>query len=144
MDYYLLIGSLTLLLQLGVFLLVVGGFALKKGRMFRAHGFTMSTGLILHLVTIGVIMVPSFLSLIPHITRPPLGELSLLLPVHAVLGGATAVLGFWIVGSWRMRRSLQFCTPKRRWMRVTLWVWGFSLLSGFLLYLFFFWHLLFG
>ena len=145
MDYYLLLGSLTLLLQLSVFLLVVGGFLLKKRQMFRAHGFAMFAGLVLHLVTIGVIMVPSFVvALVPIIATSPFRDISLFSPVHVALGGTTAALGLWIVGSWRMRRSLQFCAPKRKWMRLTIWVWAFSLLSGFLLYLLLFWNLLFG
>ena len=145
MDYYLLVASLTLLLQLSIFLLIIGGFFFKKKRMFRAHGFAMFSGLVLHLVTIGVVMVPSFITgLVPLIGKSPFLEISLVSPVHAVLGSVTAVLGLWIVSFWRMRRSLQFCAPKKQWMRVTFWIWGFSLASGFLLYLLLFWHMLFG
>ena len=145
MDYYLLISSLTLLLQMGVFLLVVGGYLLRKQRRYRAHGFTMLGGLLLHFATIGVIMVPSFVvGLVPSILKSPFDQISLLSSLHAVLGSFTAVSGIWIVLSWRLRRSLQFCTPKRKLMKVTIWIWAFSMLLGFLLYLIFYWHNIFG
>jgi len=144
MDYYLLVASLTLLLQLAVFLIVVCGFLFKKGLKFRAHGLAMTTGAVLHIVAIAVIMVPSFVEgLVPIIAKTPVRVISLLASFHAAFGSTAAVLMVWIVGSWRLRRSLQFCAPKRRWMRVTLWVWFSSLVLGFLLYLTLFWSLLF-
>jgi uncharacterized membrane protein YozB (DUF420 family) len=145
MDIYLLISSLTLLMQIGVFLLVVEGFLLKKQRRFRAHGFSMLSGLLLHILAIGVIMVPSLVvGLVPFILEFPFNSISLLSCLHAGLGSVAAALGLWVVFSWRLRRSLQFCAPKRKVMRVTFWVWGFSLFSGFLLYLSLFWHNILG
>ncbi len=145
MDFYLLVGLLTLILQLAVFLLLVGGVMLKRMRLYRAHGFAMFTGVVLHLVTIGVVMIRSFvLALVPIIISSPSSAVSMLSSIHAALGTVSAVLGVWILGGWRFRRSLEFCAPKRRWMRATFWVWASSLVTGFVLFLLLFWTVLFG
>ena len=145
MDYYLLVGSLTLFLQIAVFLVVISGFLFRKQRKFRFHGFFMSAGVFLHLVVILVIMVPSFLEgLIKPIVASPFGILSIVTVIHVVLGTIAAILGVWIVSLWRFRDSLEFCAPKHRWMRFTLWVWIAALTIGFLLYLTLFWSLLFA
>ncbi len=145
MDYFFLVGTLTLLLQLAVFFLLVGGVLLKRRQMYREKGFAMFLAVFLHLVTIGVIMVPSFtLGLVPIIAKSPTQTVSMLSLLHVILGGTAAVIGVWIVGTWRFRRSLQYCAPKRRWMKVTFWVWLSSLGSGFVFYLVLFKSLLFG
>jgi hypothetical protein len=144
MDYYLLVGTVTLLSQVAVFVLLLGGYTLKKMGRFRVHGVFMLVGVVLHLAVIGFIMVPSYvLSLIPVAARP-VDIVSVLASVHGVAGTTAAVLGVWIVGSWRLRRSWEYCVPKKKWMLITFTVWSASLVLGFLLYLSLFWALLFG
>jgi uncharacterized membrane protein YozB (DUF420 family) len=145
MDYYLLVSTLTLLLQVATFLLVAGGFLFRKWKRFWAHGFAMFAAVVLHLFSVLVIMVPSFVEgIAPFIGVSLSPVLSVVSFVHVVFGGLAAVLGSWIVFSWRLRSGLQFCAPKRRWMRFTLWVWLSSLVLGFFLYLTLFWQSLFG
>jgi len=145
MDYYLLVSSLTLFLQVGVFLLVISGFLLRKQKLFRAHGLAMFAGVILHLVSVIVIMVPSFVvGLVPFIAEKPSNVISIVSFPHAIVGSVAAILGVWIVFSWRLRHGLQFCAPKRKWMKLTLWIWLTSLTLGFMLYLALFWSALFG
>ncbi len=119
MDYILLIATLTLLSQIGVFVLLFASLQLKKMGRYREKGILMTVGVILHLTTIFFIMLPSFLiGLVPKIVKPPLDLNTLLVPVHVATGTIAAALGVWIVGSWRLRKSLEFCAPKKHWMRV--------------------------
>ncbi len=141
MDFFLLVGTLSLILQFGVFMVLLGGYGLKKMGRFREHGFFMFLGAILHLIVIGVIMVPSFAeALIPVVDVPLLSLTGLIVPVHAVLGGVTAGLAIWILARWRFRRSLEYCAVRKRFMRLTFWLWLASLALGFLLYLSLFWN----
>ncbi len=136
MDYILLIATLTLLSQIGVFVLLYASFQLKKMGRYREKGILMTAGVILHLIVIFVIMVPSFLiGLVPQIVKPPIVINTFLVPVHVVTGTVAAALGAWIVATWRFRKSLEFCAPKKRWMRITLYIWLASLILGFILYL---------
>jgi hypothetical protein len=54
------------------------------------------------------------------------------------MGIIVAVLGVWIVTSWRLRTSLQYCSPKKKLMLLTLTSWLIALLLGILLYLHFY------
>jgi hypothetical protein len=145
MDYILLLATLTLLSQIGVFVLLFAGVQLKKMGRYREKGILMTVSVILHLITIFVIMVPSFLiGLVPKIEKLPFEVNTFLVPVHVVTGSIAAALGVWIVASWRFQKSLEFCAPKKKWMCVTLYIWLTSLILGFILYLNLFKSFFFG
>jgi uncharacterized membrane protein YozB (DUF420 family) len=145
MDYYLLVSTLSLIFQITVFILLLEGYILKKQQRFRLHGIFMLLSVVLHLVVILALMVPSFvLGVIPLITTQSFDANTILGPVHAATGTAAVVLGVWIVASWRLRQSNEFCAPKKKWMRITLAVWLTALVAGFLFYLSLFGQLLFG
>ncbi len=145
MDYFLLVASLTLFLQIGVLFLIVEGYLFKKQQKFRAHGFSMFSGVVLHLTTILIIMIPSFIEgLLPRVVGSFFDPISVLSIAHVIVGSISVALGVWIVGFWRFSKSLQFCAPKRSWMKFTIRIWIVTLLLGFLLYLGLFWGLLFG
>ena len=145
MDYYLLVATLSLIFQIAVFVLLLEGYILRKQRRFRLHGIFMLLSVVLHLVMILVIMVPSFvLGIIPLIVTHAFDATTILGAVHVAMGTFGVVLGVWIVVGWRLRQSLEFCVPKKKWMRLTLGVWLTSLVAGFLLYLSLSWQLLFG
>ncbi len=69
---------------------------------------------------------------------------SLFAIVHAAAGTTTAVLGVWIVGGWRLRKSTKFCAPKKKYMRATLVLWLVTLSLGIIFYFVLNWSLLFG
>jgi len=145
MDYYLLVATLSLIFQIAVFVLLLEGYILKKQRRFRLHGIFMLLSVALHLVVILALMVPSFvLGVIPLVTTHTFDANTILGPVHAAMGTTAVVLGVWIVAGWRLRQSMEFCVPKKKWMRITLAVWLTALVAGFLFYLSLFWQLLFG
>jgi uncharacterized membrane protein YozB (DUF420 family) len=74
----------------------------------------------------------------------PTSLIGLFSPFHAAAGTITAILGVWIVGGWRLRQSLKFCAPKKKFMRATFILWLITLSLGVILYLVFNWSFLFG
>ena len=110
MNFYFLVATVSLALQIGVIALLMIGFEFKLRLRFRLHGSFMLTAVVVHLITIGVVMIPAFIAIITE--KSPI-LISSFAPFHAVFGTITAVLGVWIVGSWRLRRSTKFCAPKK-------------------------------
>ena len=144
-DYYLFVASVSLFIQLAVLALLLAGYELKRKMRFRPHGLVMLIALAAHITTIFAIMVPSFVvALVPKTLQNPASSIGVLSPIHALTGTIAAILGVWIMGSWRLRRSTEYCMPKRKLMRGTFIVWLVSLSLGVLLYFVLNWELLFG
>jgi len=142
MNFYLFVATVSLAFQLGVLALLVVGFGFKKRLRFRLHGIFMLAAVALHLIIIGIVMLPSFVA-ITILEKPPV-LIGLFAPFHAAAGTVTAILGVWIVGSWRLRQSTKFCAPKRKFMRATFILWLVTLFLGVIFYLILNWSLLFG
>ena len=135
MNYYLFIATVSLSFELVVLALIIVGFGLKQHMSFRKHGFTMLAALVVHLIDIGVIMVPSFIvGLVPITLKKPISLIGLFSPFHAAVGTVTAILGVWIVCAWRLRRSTTFCAPKKKLMLTTFILWLISLSLGVIFY----------
>jgi hypothetical protein len=141
MNFYLFISTVSLAFQLAVLALLIVGFRFKLRLRFRLHGIFMLTAVVVHLIFIGSIMVPSFVSII---VEKPAIAIDVLAPFHAAAGTATAILGVWIVGGWRMRQSTKFCAPKRKFMLATFILWLVTLSLGVIFYFVLNWSLLFG
>jgi hypothetical protein len=145
MNYFLFIATVSLIFQLAIVALLIGGFWAKKKEKFRTHGFIMLTALALHLSIIFALMVPSFIyGLVPIIVSKPTSIIGILSPVHAATGTATAGLGTWVIVAWRLRKTTAYCAPKARIMLGTFIVWFTSLSLGILLYFVLNWKFLFG
>ena len=141
MNFYLFIATVSLVFQLGVLALLIVSFKFKQRLRFRLHGFFMLTAVVLHLIIIGIIMLPSFEVII--LEKHEI-SISLFAPFHAAAGTATAILGVWIVGGWRLRQSTKFCAPKRKFMRATFILWLVTLSLGIILYFVLNWSFLIG
>ena len=141
MNFYLFVATVSLAFQLVVLALLLVGFEFKRRLRFRLHGFFMLAAVALHLIIIGVIMVPSFVAII---LEKPAISIGLLAPFHAAAGAATAILGVWIVGGWRLRQSTKFCAPKSKFMRATFILWLVTLSLGVIFYFILNWSFLFG
>jgi len=141
MNFYLFIATVSLAFQLGVLVLLLVGFGFKQRLRFRLHGIFMLTAVTLHLILIGSIMVPSFVAI--YIEKAPTLTI-LFAPFHAATGTATAILGIWIVGGWRLRPSTKFCAPKRKFMRATFILWIVTISLGVIFYFILNWSFLFG
>lgn len=145
MDYYTFLATLSMIFQIGVFGALLGSLILKAKQKMWLHGVVMLVGLLLHFISIGAIMLPSFvLGIIPFAASSPTDATVLLSFVHAATGIIAPVLAIWIIATWRLRKSIEYCTPKKKLMKVTFVVWLIALLSGFAMYLSFYWTQLFG
>jgi uncharacterized membrane protein YozB (DUF420 family) len=133
MDFYLLISTITLVIQLIIFVLLIVGFGFKRQKRYRQHGLIMVSAVILHLISVLAIMVPSIAVI--AFTQTGLPETVVALSgVHAVFGVTALALGIWISISWRFRQSIQYCAPKKRFMLITFTVWTIAILIGTALY----------
>ncbi len=145
MDYYLLVATISLVIQLVVLVLLLAGFGFKRSFKFRVHGFTMTVALVMHIVTVVVIMIRAFvIALIPITIEEPLSLIGILSPLHAALGTITIILAGLIIGAWRFRKSTKFCAPKRKLMRATFILWLVSLAIGIVFYFVLNWSLFAG
>lgn len=133
MNIYLLFATLSLLIQVIVLVLLITSYTFKRKQKFRQHGILMLSAVVLHASMILTIMVPSFSVIAFTATGLPITTV-LTAIVHATFGTTPLVLGIWIVGSWRLRASLQFCSPKKKIMRATFILWLIAISIGIILY----------
>jgi uncharacterized membrane protein YozB (DUF420 family) len=139
MDYYQLVATISLVVQIVVLVLLLVGYLLKRMKKYRQHGVTMLTALILHIIVIFTVMLPSLvIGVIPLILENNSFVVTIIAPLHGIMGIIALVLGIWIVASWRLRASLQYCMPKKKFMLLTLTIWLIALLLGIILYLHFY------
>jgi uncharacterized membrane protein YozB (DUF420 family) len=136
MDYYQLVATISLVTQIVVPVLLFGGIWLKGKKKYRQHGIMMFTAVVLHTVVILAWMIPKFSSLLSSpSTLNPVDALMVAILVHAFMGIATVILGFWLVASWRLQVDVKACFAKKKAMRVTLTLWLITLVLGIILYL---------
>lgn len=134
MAIHAFIQPYNIYFQLAFLAVVFISLGLKKQKKFRVHGITMLAAVLLHLVSVVVVMVPSYANLLPLLSEIDLSALIIVLLVHGVIGFITAALAVWIVASWRLRQSLKYCMPKKKAMRLTLILWVITVILAFLLY----------
>lgn len=133
MDFYLLVSTVTLVIQLVIFVLLIVGLGLKRQKRFRQHGLLMVSCVALHMVSVIIIMVPSFAA----ISFTPTGLPTIIVAlsaIHTFFGLAALILGLWLSAAWRFRQSLEYCMPKKRLMLVTFAVWLIAISLGTTLY----------
>ncbi len=146
MDIYTIIGAASLIIQIIVFAMLLLGYGYKRSFKFRKHGVIMAGAVFLHLVTILVIMIPSFaLAVLPEFIIPePLMTISLVGLIHGITGVLAVVLGLYLVAAWGFRADVKGCYRRKQTMRLTLIVWLISLILGVVLYALFYGPLLIG
>jgi uncharacterized membrane protein YozB (DUF420 family) len=128
-------ATISLVIQLVVIGLLLGGVWLKATKKFRQHGITMLTAVVLHAVMIFAWMIPSFSSLFSSPSSRNLADMMTVIIVHAFTGIAATVLGIWLVASWRLQADMKTCFAKKNVMRVTITLWLIALIIGIILYL---------
>jgi hypothetical protein len=72
----------------------------------------------------------------------PLNRFSLVIVGHLIFGGLAEVAGVWLVGSWRLRSSVEGCVPRKKVMLAAAALWGCAITLGILLYAFLYTNLL--
>jgi uncharacterized membrane protein YozB (DUF420 family) len=135
MNLYTLIATGSLVIQITILFLLLGGYGLKVKKKFRQHGIVMLVAVVLHTITILAVMIPAFNAIMT-------GDFPIIVAtitsVHGTLGITAEVLGVYIVASWRLRTSLQYCMPKKKWMLLTIILWITAIILGVTIYLHFY------
>jgi len=134
MDYFLLIASISLIVQIVTISIVVSGYILKRKMQFRKHGTLMLVAIIMQFLSFLLIMGPAFVSLAENglIQKPT--WVSTVTIIHASLGGVVLAIGIWIVASWHLQTSIEPCIKKKWVMRYLILAWIFALILGIILY----------
>jgi uncharacterized membrane protein YozB (DUF420 family) len=136
MDYYQIVATISLILQIVALVLLFAGVELKRRKKFRQHGIVMLTAVVLHTIIILAWMVPSFSTLLSFPSSINLADIIVVtILVHAFMGIAADLLGIWLVASWRLRADMKTCFAKKSIMRVTITLWLIALFLGIVLYL---------
>ena len=125
-----------MVIQTIVLVLLIGSIWLKGTKKLRQHGITMLAAVVLHIVTIISWMIPSFSSIFTLSGAINFVDvLTVAIIMHAVTGVAAAILGIWLVASWRLKADMKTCFAKKSAMRVTITLWLVALVIGIILYL---------
>jgi uncharacterized membrane protein YozB (DUF420 family) len=129
-------STVSLGIEMVVLSLLIGAFFLKTRQKFRQHGITMTIAVALHISSILIVMIPSFISYFGAIGAFNFADTLILTAlVHASTGIIAAILGVWLVGSWHLQKNLQTCFKKKRIMITTLTLWLLTIFLGIILYL---------
>ena len=134
MGVYVAMQQYNLYLQVLFLALVFVSLGVKTQKKFRLHGIIMLAAVVLHLISVIIVMIPSYGNMLPLIAEGALGGVYIITLVHGIIGILTAVLAVWIVASWRLRQSLKYCAPKKNVMRATLILWVLAVILAVLLY----------
>jgi uncharacterized membrane protein YozB (DUF420 family) len=144
-NSFVIIVTVSLLVQLAVLGLLLYGYLLKRRLRFQQHGFIMAVAVFLHLTVVFTVMIPSFvLAIIPeYVVANVASATSVVSLIHASFGATALTLGLWFVLGWRLK-GLKGCFKRKMYMRWTLIVWATSLLLGIVLYIILYWAALMG
>lgn len=127
--------DINLILQITILILLVIGRKFAKDKRLLNHGKAMGLLLALHTITILLIMIPSFLTnfgSLGHISDPRV----IVTWMHVTLGASAEVLGVFLVSKWGFQpKRLSSCSTRRKYMKPTFALWGFSAVLGIVFYI---------
>lgn len=130
-------ADFTLLLQIVILFVLLLGYKLKMDKRFRRHGITMSLGVVLHVISILLVMIPSLISfsdlLITEISTIPV----LVTWIHALIGLLAVIVGLFLIVEWRFRYPPKMtCAKRRPFMKPLFIMWTIALLLGIVVYVY--------
>ena len=129
-------STISLCIQIVVLGLLLGAVFLKNQKKYRQHGIVMLSAVVLHIISILVVMIPSFGRFFGMPSSVNYADpLVIATLVHVSAGLLAAVLGIWLVGSWHLQKDLQPCFRRKRFMDVTFTLWSTAIVLGIVLYL---------
>lgn len=126
-------ADVNFIVQLAMGGTLIVGVLLAKQKRYRAHGACQTTVLLLNVWMIALTMWPSFREqVVPRIPRAFERGYYAIATIHMLLGTSAELLGIYIVlvaGTKLVPPSLRF-TNWKRWMRIELALWLFTLTWG--------------
>lgn len=131
--------DLNLLLQVVTLIIIFVGLFLKKSGKVKFHGATMGIAVLLHVLSLIVVMGPSFY----QSSEFYLGQTGIqgvqTAWLHAIPGGLAILLGVLLVALWAVKPSNTApCYKRKRIMDATLVLWLISLVFGVATYVLFY------
>jgi uncharacterized membrane protein YozB (DUF420 family) len=131
--------DINLILQIVMFLIIVIGLVYKNKRKFKIHGGIMGIAVILHVLSILLVMGPSFSEGYDFFTTAT-SELGVQTTwIHAIPGAIAMIMGIILVGAWALRPSnIAACSRMKRLMDITVLLWLISLIFGIATYIVFY------
>jgi len=131
--------DVNLILQIVMFLIIVVGLVYKNKNKFKIHGGLMGIAVILHVLSLLLVMGPSFSEGYDFFTTAT-SELGVQTTwIHAVPGAIAMIMGIVLVGAWALRPSnIAACSRMKRLMDITVLLWLISLMFGIATYLVFY------
>jgi len=131
--------DINLILQIVMFLIIVIGLVYKNKRKFKIHGGIMGIAVILHILSLLVVMGPSFSENYEYFTTGTSDVGVQTTWIHAVPGAIAMIMGIVLVGAWALRPSnIAACSRRKRLMDITVLLWLISLMFGITTYLVFY------
>jgi uncharacterized membrane protein YozB (DUF420 family) len=128
-------STISLGIQMVVLGLLISGYLIKRQKKYRQHGIIMLSAVVLHILSILVVMVPSFSAFFGDFSSVNFADILVITTlIHVSAGLLAALLGVWLVSSWHLQVSLQTCFKKKRVMDVTLGLWLLAIFLGIVLY----------
>jgi len=131
--------DINLILQIVMFLIIIIGLVYKNKNKFKIHGGIMGIAVILHVLSLLLVMGPSFSEGYDFFTTAT-SELGVQTTwIHAVLGAIAMIMGIVLVGAWALRSSnIAACSRRKRLMDITVLLWLVSLIFGITTYIVFY------
>lgn len=131
--------DVNLILQIVMFLIIVIGLVYKNKRKFKIHGGIMGIAVILHVISLLLVMGPSFSEGYEYFTTATSDVGVQTTWIHAVPGAIAMIMGIVLVGAWALRPSnIAACSRMKRIMDITVLLWLISLMFGITTYLVFY------
>jgi uncharacterized membrane protein YozB (DUF420 family) len=129
------VSTISLVIQLIVLGLLISGYLVKRQKKYRQHGMIMLSALLLHILTVLLVMIPSFGVFFSDVSMLNFADtLVIATLIHVSAGLSAVLLGIWIVGSWHLQASVATCIRKKRFMDLTLSLWFLAIFLGIILY----------
>ncbi len=122
-----------------MFLIIVISLVYKNKNKFKIHGGLMGIAVILHVLSLLVVMGPSFYDGYDYFMTAT-SELGVQTTwIHAIPGAIAMILGIVLVGVWALRPSnIAACSRRKRLMDITVLFWFISLIFGIATYIVFY------
>jgi uncharacterized membrane protein YozB (DUF420 family) len=134
-----LITDLTLIVQIGAFILLLSALVFKAKGKFKIHGSMMAVAVIVHFISFLMAMGPSLIAGFDFFITEPLQFGVQTLWVHAVSGALSLILGFFLVVAWVPKMpDVKPCFRRKQIMDTTAILWTISLAFGVATYIVFY------